>query len=60
MDSGDPELSGCYVMDPEFRASYCRNPSDVFHLNKDGMKIMKEAVLPYLWNYVMHDVKAEN
>jgi lysophospholipase L1-like esterase len=60
LDSGDPEISGCYVMDPDFRAKYSRNPSDVFHLNKDGMAIMKDAVLPYLWNYVMHDVKADN
>ena len=59
LDSGDTDISGCYMMDAEFRALYSRNPSDVFHLNRDGMRIMKNAVLPYLWNYVVNDVKAD-
>lgn len=59
LDSGDPDISGCYMMDYDFRVLYSRKPSDVFHLNKDGMAIMKNAVLPYLWNYVTHDVKAD-
>ncbi|MBE6589761.1 MAG: SGNH/GDSL hydrolase family protein [Ruminococcaceae bacterium] len=57
LDSGDPNISGCYMMDADFRAQYSRYPYDVFHLNKDGMKIMKEAVLPFLWNYVTRKVK---
>ena len=49
LDSGDPEISGCYMMDADFRARYSRKPDDVFHLNRDGMEIMKNAMLPLLW-----------
>lgn len=59
LDSGDPDISGIYMMDPAFRAENSRTPGDVFHLNKTGMEKMKNAVLPYIWNYVVHDVKAE-
>lgn len=57
LDSGDTDISGCYMMDYDFRVLYSRKPEDVFHLNKDGMAIMKNAVLPFIWNYVTHEVK---
>ena len=47
------------MMDSNFRLENSRNPSDVFHLNKTGMEKMKNAVLPYIWNYLMHDVKED-
>lgn len=57
LDSGDPDISGIYMMDAAFRAENSREPGDVFHLNKTGMEKMKNAVLPYIWNYMVHDVK---
>lgn len=59
LDSGDPDISGIYMMDPAFRLENSRNPGDVFHLNKTGMEKMKNAVLPYIWNFVMREIKAE-
>jgi lysophospholipase L1-like esterase len=59
LDSGDPDISGIYMMDSNFRLENSRNPSDVFHLNKTGMEKMKNAVLPYIWNYLVHDVKED-
>ena len=47
------------MTDPAFREAYSRNPSDVFHLNPEGMKIMKDAMLPYLWNLAVREQKAE-
>ena len=59
LDSGDPDISGVYMMDPAFRLENSRNPGDVFHLNKTGMEKMKNAVLPYIWSFVTHDLKQE-
>lgn len=59
LDAGDPRISNVHMTDPAFREAYSRNPSDVFHLNPDGMKIMKDAMLPYLWNLAVREQKAE-
>ncbi len=36
----DPEISGVDMTNEDFRAKYCMKPSDVSHLNLDGMKIV--------------------
>lgn len=36
----DQELTGVYMTDPEFREQYCMKPTDISHLNADGMKLV--------------------
>lgn len=60
LDAGDPRISGIYMNDAAFRAKYSRNPSDVFHLNPEGMKIMKDAMLPYIWNFAVREQKEKS
>lgn len=46
IDSGDPGVSGVDMRDRAFRNLFAY---DSFHLNDDGMKIMAENMLPWLW-----------
>jgi lysophospholipase L1-like esterase len=57
LDAGDTRISGVDMNNADFRAQYSRNPNDVFHLNRDGMAIMKDAMLPYLWNLAVRELE---
>jgi lysophospholipase L1-like esterase len=57
LDAGDTRISGVDMNNADFRAQYSRNPNDVFHLNRDGMAIMKDAMLPYLWNFATRELE---
>lgn len=47
-DASNPALSGVDMTDAAFRAAYCMKPTDVSHLNQEGMKL----VLPYFESYL--------
>lgn len=49
IDSGNPEVSGVYMRNPEWRGRYSH---DSFHLNDDGMVIMADAMKPLLYEIV--------
>ncbi|MBQ9796854.1 MAG: SGNH/GDSL hydrolase family protein [Clostridia bacterium] len=51
IDSGSPEISGVNMRDSSFRATYAY---DSFHLNDEGMKLMAQNMLPYLWQLVQY------
>ena len=36
----DPDVSGVNMRDPKFRQKYCMKPTDISHLNLDGMKLV--------------------
>ena len=57
LEAGDPRISGVDMTDADFRAKYSRNPGDQFHLNPEGMKIMKDAMLPYIWDLAVRQQK---
>ena len=44
IDASDPKVSGVDMTNEVFRSKYCIKPSDISHLNAEGMKY----VLPYL------------
>ncbi len=45
IDAGDPEVSGVYMRDSDWRAKYSH---DSFHLNDEGMALMASAMVPEL------------
>lgn len=47
-DAANQKLSGVYMDDPVFRATYCLSPTDVSHLNHDGMML----VLPVFEKFI--------
>ena len=44
IDAGDPELSGVYMADAEWRAEYSCTPDDTAHLNQKGMELMADSM----------------
>jgi hypothetical protein len=42
------------MTDASFRAKYCMKPTDISHLNADGMKL----VLPYFEKFIADTYKA--
>ncbi len=51
INSGSPTVSGVNMRDASFRATYAY---DAFHLNDEGMKLMADNMLPYLWQIVQY------
>lgn len=49
----DQELTGVYMTDADFRAQYCMKPTDISHLNADGMKL----VFPVFERLIAENVK---
>jgi hypothetical protein len=50
----DQKATGVYMTDASFRAKYCMKPTDISHLNADGMKL----VLPYFEKFIADTYKA--
>lgn len=46
IDAGKKAISGVDMTDMAWRAKYAY---DGFHLNKEGMKLMADKMLPYIW-----------
>ena len=46
IDMGDPAVSGAYMADASWRATYAL---DTVHLNEEGMKIVAENMLEQIW-----------
>ena len=53
INAGDPDVSGVNMASASFRRSYGKSSSDSNHLNATGMKLMKEAMLPLLWEIMV-------
>jgi hypothetical protein len=50
----DQKATGVYMTDATFRSKYCMKPTDISHLNADGMKL----VLPYFEKFIADTYKA--
>lgn len=44
----DPEISGVYAGDPEFRKRYCLTESDAWHLNAEGQALFLPHIAQWL------------
>ncbi len=49
IDAGDPNVSGINMLDNAFVEEYSR---DRYHLKDNGMKVMADHMLPYLWQII--------
>lgn len=47
----DQEAVGVYMTDPDFRAQYCMKPTDISHLNADGMKLVFPVFEKYIADF---------
>lgn len=48
----DQEATGVYMTDPDFRTQYCMKPTDISHLNGDGMKLVFPVFEKYIATYL--------
>lgn len=51
----DQEAVGVYMTDPDFRAQYCMKPTDISHLNADGMKLVFPVFEKYIADFYAAD-----
>lgn len=47
----DQKATGVYMTDQEFRSQYCMKPTDISHLNADGMKLVFPVFEKYIAQY---------
>ncbi len=47
----DQKAVGVYMTDPDFRAQYCMKPTDISHLNADGMKLVFPVFEKYIADF---------
>ncbi len=52
LDVGAKDVSGVDMTDATFKATYSKNGTDPYHLAANGMELVAQNLLPYIWKLV--------
>lgn len=52
LDVGAKDVSGVDMTSSTFKATYSKNGTDVYHLAANGMELVAQNLLPYIWKLV--------